>query len=51
MHPSGKVYINSTSAFLPNAPVSNDDIENVLGLVGGKASRARRIVLMTLTVW
>jgi 3-oxoacyl-[acyl-carrier-protein] synthase III len=45
MHPSGKVYINSTSAFLPNAPVSNDDIENVLGLVGGKASRARRIVL------
>ena len=45
MHPSGKVYINGTSAFLPNAPVSNDDIENVLGLVGGKASRARRIVL------
>ena len=45
MHPSGKVYINGTSVFLPNAPVGNDDIENVLGMVGGKPSRARRIVL------
>jgi 3-oxoacyl-[acyl-carrier-protein] synthase-3 len=45
MHPSGKVYINATSAFLPNAPVANDDIENVLGLIAGKPSRARRIVL------
>ena len=44
MHPSGKVYINGTSVFLPNAPVGNDDIENVLGMVGGKPSRARRIV-------
>lgn len=45
MHPSGKVYINGTSAFLPNAPVDNEGIENVLGMVGGKPSRARRIVL------
>jgi len=45
MHPSGKVYINGTSVFLPNAPVGNDDIESVLGMVGGKPSRARRIVL------
>lgn len=45
MHPSGKVHINGTSVFLPNAPVGNDDIENVLGMVGGKPSRARRIVL------
>lgn len=45
MHPSGKVYINGTSAFLPNAPVGNDDIEKVLGLIAGKPSRARRIVL------
>ncbi len=45
MNNSGKVYITGTSAFLPNAPVGNDEIENVLGLVGGKPSRARRIVL------
>lgn len=45
MHPSGKVYINGTSVFLPNAPVGNDDIENVLGMIAGKPSRARRIVL------
>ncbi len=45
MHPSGKVYINGTSVFLPNAPVGNDDIEKLLGMVGGKPSRARRIVL------
>jgi len=45
MHPSGKVYITSTSAFVPNAPVSNDNIENVLGMVAGRPSRARRIVL------
>ena len=45
MHPSGKVYINGTSVFLPNAPVGNDDIEYVLGMIAGKPSRARRIVL------
>lgn len=45
MHSSGAVFITGTSAFLPNAPVGNDDIESVLGMVGGKPSRARRIVL------
>ena len=39
------VFITKTAAFLPLAPVSNDEIENVLGMVGGKPSRARRIVL------
>ncbi|MCC7014446.1 MAG: beta-ketoacyl-ACP synthase III [Planctomycetes bacterium] len=38
-------YITKLSAFLPNDPVSNDDMERVLGLVGGKPSRARSIVL------
>ena len=38
-------YITGTSSFLPNAPVANDDIENVLGMIAGKPSRARRIVL------
>lgn len=45
MHSSSKAYITGTSAFLPNAPVQNDDIESLLGMVGGKPSRARRIVL------
>jgi len=45
MHSSGKVYITGTSAFLPNAPVGNDGIEDVLGMIAGKPSRARRIVL------
>jgi len=37
--------LTRTAAFLPFAPVGNDDIENILGRVGGKPSRARRIVL------
>lgn len=41
----GSAYITGTSSFLPNAPVANDDIENVLGMIAGKPSRARRIVL------
>lgn len=45
MNSRSKVYITGTSAYLPNAPVGNDDVEKVLGMVGGKPSRARRIVL------
>lgn len=45
MNSSGKVYITRSSVFLPNAPVNNENIENVLGMVGGRPSRARRIVL------
>ncbi|MBI2278402.1 MAG: beta-ketoacyl-ACP synthase III [Dechloromonas sp.] len=45
MHSSGKVYITGTSTFLPNPPVGNEEIENILGMVGSKPSRARRIVL------
>ena len=39
------VYITATGSFLPNAPVSNNDMEQVLGQVGNKPSRARRTVL------
>lgn len=39
------VFITNISSFLPNDPVSNDEIEQVLGVVGGKPSRARKIVL------
>jgi len=38
-------YITRTSACLPNAPVENDAMEAVLGQVGGRPSRARRVVL------
>ena len=39
------VYINKIAKFLPNEPIPNDDMELVLGQIGGKASRARRIIL------
>lgn len=39
------VYITNTAAYLPHDAVSNDDIESVLGMIGGKSSRARRIIL------
>lgn len=39
------VYINDIASFLPNKPVSNEEIENVLGLINGHKSRSRRIVL------
>ncbi|PLX22539.1 MAG: hypothetical protein C0597_02355 [Marinilabiliales bacterium] len=40
-----KVYINNIARFLPNEPVSNDEMESVLGMVNDKPSRSRRIVL------
>ncbi|HEY0818056.1 MAG TPA: hypothetical protein VGD46_04705, partial [Rhizobacter sp.] len=40
-----EVFLTRTGAFLPFEPVSNDEIETVLGMVGGKPSRARRMVL------
>lgn len=42
---SSHVYINKVSAFLPNPPVSNDDMERVLGQIGSKPSRARKLIL------
>ena len=39
------VYITRISKFLPNAPVDNEQMEEKLGVIDGKASRARRIVL------
>lgn len=38
-------WITNTAAFLPNAPVENDAMEQVLGLVGERPSRARRLIL------
>ncbi len=42
---SNEVFLTRTASFLPLEPVGNDEIEQVLGMVGGKPSKARRIVL------
>jgi len=39
------VYINKISKFLPNEPICNDDMELILGEIGDKPSRVRRIIL------
>ncbi|KOH46070.1 beta-ketoacyl-ACP synthase III [Sunxiuqinia dokdonensis] len=39
------VFITAVSKFLPNASVSNDHMERFLGLINGKPSRVKRIVL------
>lgn len=39
------VYITDIAAFLPNAPVNNDEMELVLGTINGRRSRARAVVL------
>jgi len=40
-----EVYINKTSAFFPNEPVSNDDMESYLGFINGLPSKSKPIVL------
>ena len=39
------VYINKTSAYFPNEPVCNDDMELYLGYINGKPSKSKSIVL------
>ncbi|TFH32198.1 MAG: StlD/DarB family beta-ketosynthase [Deltaproteobacteria bacterium] len=38
-------YITDLAAFLPNAPVDNRSMENILGMIGGAPSRTRSIIL------
>ena len=38
-------YIRHSAAVLPNAPISNEEMEQRLGLVGGKPARERGLVL------
>jgi len=40
-----EVYINDIQAFLPNEAVDNSEIEAVLGQVGPRPSRAKRMIL------
>jgi 3-oxoacyl-[acyl-carrier-protein] synthase-3 len=42
---ANEVYLTRTAAYLPLEPVGNEDMESVLGMVGGRPSRARRMVL------
>lgn len=39
------VYITRIAKFLPNEPVENDAMEEKLGIINGKTSKARRIIL------
>lgn len=39
------VYITKAERFLPNTPISNDQMENYLGVINETASKARRIIL------
>lgn len=40
-----KAFITDIAGFLPNEPIENDRIEEVLGMVAGKPSRSRKLVL------
>jgi len=40
-----EVFINDIAAFMPNEPVTNDEIENVLGKINDIPSRTRKIML------
>ena len=42
---TSEVYLTRVSAFLPNEPVSNEEMEQFLGFIGGRRSRSRPIVL------
>lgn len=43
--PAHSVYITRTASFLPNAPVDNDSMEKILGQVGERPSRSRKLIL------
>ncbi|EPR65274.1 beta-ketoacyl-ACP synthase III [Cyclobacterium qasimii] len=40
-----EVYITAAGTFLPNKPVSNDEMEDFLGRIGGKDSRIKERIL------
>jgi len=40
-----EVYITKTASYLPNEPVSNEEMEEYLGLINARPSKSRRIVL------
>jgi len=42
---SNQVYITKVAKFFPNEPISNDEMEEYLGLINEKASKSKRIIL------
>lgn len=42
---TNNVYISRIASFLPNNPVSNTEMEDILGLVNNKRSRAKNVIL------
>lgn len=42
---TNKVFVNQVSSYLPNSPVSNEEMEEYLGLINGNPSRVKNIVL------
>lgn len=40
-----KVFINKTASFFPNGKIGNEEMEDYLGMIGGKPSRVRPIIL------
>lgn len=40
-----KVYITNIAKFLPNEPISNDEMEDILGKINDTNSKARRLIL------
>lgn len=42
---SKQVYITKTAGFLPNEPVSNEEMEEFMGLIRGRKSKSKAIVL------
>jgi 3-oxoacyl-[acyl-carrier-protein] synthase-3 len=40
-----KIYMTKISKFLPNSPVTNDEMENYLGRINGRPSLSKKIVL------
>ncbi|HMN32104.1 MAG TPA: beta-ketoacyl-ACP synthase III [Chitinophagaceae bacterium] len=40
-----EVYINRISSFLPNEPITNDEMEEYLGVIAGKKSKAKALIL------
>ena len=45
LHKPSDVYIKRAAAFLPNLPVSNEQMEAVLGIAGDTPSRVRKMIL------
>jgi 3-oxoacyl-[acyl-carrier-protein] synthase III len=39
------VYITRLASFLPNDPISNDQMESILGLINGQTSKAKPLIL------